>query len=576
MDYKTIINQLNTLKSEFIDYFNERKLKNDKDVDNIVDAYLLSLENKNVSIQAFKTRIIHNGHGVEKLIPIIKNRVISLAIDLGSREDYEKIRDSQVGSPTKKADLFNWAQLQKKQRQEANSRLSTINRDYKQKTKDNYDRLQENLKIYQQNINELTKEMNKELLQIETEMTDNSKSVDLIMLTENNLLEIKKLNNQLNNIREKGLKGKLACKSTYLNKIKEQQLLVLAESEKQELTNKQLEYATEMEIGTNKLKLEILKYEDIAKEILYDLEKVSQNCDLLREKKLACLELIKKHNAKLISYEDVGIVFEKLIIQLSEMVIVCKINNQYNPYIKVLEYMIDLTGEIKALFEKQFISLDEKIIQYRDTIFAKFEEISRYIAYKRHRSKDDIKENISDSLTLLYGNGTKLYDNYLDATYQLLEQMQNQLMTIFKNDVLGLGYSKLLLLKANYEFNIYKFGYQKINLNDAKKKEELFVEYNNIKDNIKSHVLTVEAVYANDIASVDHRCHLFIKENSRTIHRLDLENKKRTALIKRTVQRLLKNNDLSVKQKQLNLVKEFKNNINNEEKKLQNKLKLLT
>ncbi|HKM29796.1 MAG TPA: hypothetical protein VJZ51_03475, partial [Bacilli bacterium] len=183
MDYKTIINQLNTLKSEFIDYFNERKLKNDKDVDKIVDAYLLSLENKNISIQAFKTRIIHNGHGVEKLIPIIKNRVISLAIDLGSREDYEKIRDSQVGSPTKKADLFNWAQLQKKQRQEANSRLSTINRDYKQKTKDNYDRLQENLKIYQQNINELTKEMNKELLQIETEMTDNSKSVDLIMLT---------------------------------------------------------------------------------------------------------------------------------------------------------------------------------------------------------------------------------------------------------------------------------------------------------------------------------------------------------------------------------------------------------
>ena len=57
MDYKTIINQLNTLKSEFIDYFNERKLKNDKDVDKIVDAYLLSLENKNISIQAFKTRI---------------------------------------------------------------------------------------------------------------------------------------------------------------------------------------------------------------------------------------------------------------------------------------------------------------------------------------------------------------------------------------------------------------------------------------------------------------------------------------------------------------------------------------
>ncbi|HPB49589.1 MAG TPA: hypothetical protein PK334_04730, partial [Bacilli bacterium] len=143
MDYKTIINQLNTFKSEFIDYFNERKLKNDKDVANIIDTYLVSLENKNVSLQAFKTRIIHNGHSVEKLIPIIKNRVISLAVDLGGREDYEKISNSQTVSPTKKADLFLWSQAQRKKRQEANNRINTLNRDYKQKQKDNEEKLQE-------------------------------------------------------------------------------------------------------------------------------------------------------------------------------------------------------------------------------------------------------------------------------------------------------------------------------------------------------------------------------------------------------------------------------------------------
>ena len=106
MDYKTIINQLNTFKSEFIDYFNERKLKNDKDVANIIDTYLVSLENKNVSLQAFKTRIIHNGHSVEKLIPIITNRVISLAVDLGGREDYEKISNSQTVSKKKQIYSF--------------------------------------------------------------------------------------------------------------------------------------------------------------------------------------------------------------------------------------------------------------------------------------------------------------------------------------------------------------------------------------------------------------------------------------------------------------------------------------
>ncbi|MFA6610849.1 MAG: hypothetical protein WCS78_00495 [Bacilli bacterium] len=576
MDYKTISNQLNTLKSEFIDYFNERKLKNDKDVANIVDTYLVSLENKNVSLQAFKTRIIHNGHSVEKLIPIIKNRVLSFTVDLGTREDYEKIRDSQIVSPTKKADLFTWSQAQKKQRQEINNRLNTINREFKQKMKDNNDHLQENLKVHQQNIGELTKEMNKELNQIETRMIEEGKAKDLLLLTENNLPEIKRLKMQLNLIRKKGLEEQLACKCSYLNKMKEEQLFILAESEKQELINKQLEYETEIEINNNSQRLEILKYEDLAKDFMYDLEKEAQNCDLLLEKKLSCLERIKKHNDKLTNYEDVGIVFENLIIRLTEIIIICKISNPYNPYMKVIESLIDLIGEIKDLFETCFINLNEKMIQYRDNIFTKFDEISRYIAYKRHRSKDDIKENINDCLTLLYDNEAKLYDNYLDATYQLLMQMQNQLNVMFQSDGLLLGYGKLLLLKANYEFDIYKFGYEKVNRNDETQQEAFLQLYHRLQEDMEGHIATAHAVYEKDMDSIDHRCNVFIKENQDAIHKLETENKKRTAYINKTVQRLLKNRDRSVKHKQIDLLKECNSNIKKEKIIVKNRLKLLT
>ncbi|HNZ77179.1 MAG TPA: hypothetical protein PKG96_01975 [Bacilli bacterium] len=576
MDYKTIINQLNTFKSEFIDYFNERKLKNDKDVANIIDTYLVSLENKNVSLQAFKTRIIHNGHSVEKLIPIIKNRVISLAVDLGGREDYEKISNSQTVSPTKKADLFLWSQAQRKKRQEANNRINTLNRDYKQKQKDNEEKLQESLKVYQQNIADFTKEMNKELGQIETKMNEEYREIDLVLLNENNLSEIKKLKTQLNNIYKKGFHEQFVCKCSHLTKIREEQMLILTETEKQSVIDKQLDFETEIELNNQKLKLETLRYEDIAKDFLYDLEKESQNCDSILEKKLACLELIKNHNDKLMNYEDVGIVFENLIIRLSEIIIVCKISNQYNPYCRVIEAMIDLIVEIKDLFESCFNSLNDKIVQYRDNIFAKFDEISRYIAYKRHRSKENIKENINDCLTLLYNNEARLYDNYLDVTYQLLMQMQSQLDVIFQADISRLQYNKLLLTQANYEFDIYKFGYEKINIKDETQKETLLSLYSNLQERIKAHSVTAHAVYDVSMDDIDHRCRVFIKKNSKAIRKLETENKKRTVVINKTVQRLLKNRNHSIKYKQKRLFKEFNDHIKKEERVLRNKLRLLT
>jgi len=329
-------------------------------------------------------------------------------------------------------------------------------------------------------------------------------------------------------------------------------------------------------LNNQKLKLETLRYEDIAKDFLYDLEKESQNCDSILEKKLACLELIKNHNDKLMNYEDVGIVFENLIIRLSEIIIVCKISNQYNPYCRVIEAMIDLIVEIKDLFESCFNSLNDKIVQYRDNIFAKFDEISRYIAYKRHRSKENIKENINDCLTLLYNNEARLYDNYLDVTYQLLMQMQSQLDVIFQADISRLQYNKLLLTQANYEFDIYKFGYEKINIKDETQKETLLSLYSNLQERIKAHSVTAHAVYDVSMDDIDHRCRVFIKKNSKAIRKLETENKKRTVVINKTVQRLLKNRNHSIKYKQKRLFKEFNDHIKKEERVLRNKLRLLT
>ena len=240
MDYRTIINQLNTLKSEFIDYFNERKIKNDKDVADIVKTYLDSLEKRNVSLQVFKTRIIHNGHSVEKLIPIVQNRVTSLNIDLGNRDDFNKISESQMTSQTKKADLQSWFQRKKKERQEVSNRLNAIDRDLKLRIKENENTLLDNIKVHQQNINDLNRKMTSDILQIETKMIKDCNIVEGILLNENDLSEIDKLKEQIRSIRHQGLKEQFTLKSNYIAKIKEERLIIVSEMAKRELLNKQL------------------------------------------------------------------------------------------------------------------------------------------------------------------------------------------------------------------------------------------------------------------------------------------------------------------------------------------------
>jgi len=69
---------------------------------------------------------------------------------------------------------------------------------------------------------------------------------------------------------------------------------------------------------------------------------------------------------------------------------------------------------------------------------------------------------------------------------------------------------------------------------------------------------------------------VFIKKNSKAIRKLETENKKRTVVINKTVQRLLKNRNHSIKYKQKRLFKEFNDHIKKEERVLRNKLRLLT
>jgi len=147
---------------------------------------------------------------------------------------------------------------------------------------------------------------------------------------------------------------------------------------------------------------------------------------------------------------------------------------------------------------------------------------------------------------------------------------------IFQTDISRLQYNKLLLTQANYEFDIYKFGYEKINIKDETQKETLLFLYSNLQERIKAHSVTAHAVYDASMDDIDHRCRVFIKKNSKAIRKLESENKKRTVVINKTVQRLLKNRNHSIKRKQKRLFKEFNDHIKKEERVLRNKLRLLT
>ena len=258
------------------------------------------------------------------------------------------------------------------------------------------------------------------------------------------------------------------------------------------------------------------------------------------------------------------------------MIIVCKEMNQYNPYIRVIEKVLEFVEEIKVLFDDCFINLNEKITQYRENIFTSFDLISRDISYKRHRTKEDIKENINECLKLLYYNESKLYDCYLTATYQLLFGLCQQLTNILSGEIKELGFTELLLKECSYEFNIYDFGYQRIDLGNDEERDNAFLKREILKEHLDEQIKISKKTYETKMKKIDDKFDEFIKTSSTNIKKLNHENKKRIAITERAIHKLLKNKDKDVLKKQNILRRECQKEIIKEEKTLKYKLKLLT
>ena len=575
MDYRTIINQLNILKSDYNDYFNERKQKNERDVDDIVKTYLEALSKGVISLQSFKTRILHNGRNVEKLIPIIKNRINALNVEFGTKEDYIKISESQKVSPTKKYDLQDFALENRKNRHEINNKIVALEKEISKKMKDNALEIEESIKVHQQNILELTKNMNAEVQIINATMEKDVAGVQIGLLDENNIVEIKKLKKVISDIRLKALNDIYKTKKEYLLKIKDEKIIVVAETAKQDLFNKEIKDESSITISEYNFELEKLRIEEKAKNILYDFESEISNLDNVLDKKILCLNIIRKHNEKLLTVEDIYIGFDKLKVNLLQAIIIAKEENQYNPYIKVFEKILDIVEEIKKMFIDCFSSLDNKIKEYQEQIFNSFEEVARNLSFKRNRSKDDIKVNILDCLKLLYENESKLYDNYLCATYDLINNISNKACNILSEEINKLGYNSLFINECSYDFDIYMLGYQKVNFSDQEIYKNV-CERNDILNN--TIIMKIdEASNFNNICNerVDKKINDFIRKSSLEVKKLCNTNKKSIKIMRKAVKRLIDNKDRSVLHRQNLLIIKSNREIIQEKRELKKQVRLL-
>lgn len=575
MDYRTIINQLNILKSDYNDYFNERKQKNERDVDDIVKTYLEALSKGVISLQSFKTRILHNGRNVEKLIPIIKNRINALNVEFGTKEDYIKISESQKVSPTKKYDLQDFALENRKNRHEINNKIVALEKEISKKMKDNALEIEESIKVHQQNILELTKNMNAEVQIINATMEKDVAGVQIGLLDENNIVEIKKLKKVISDIRLKALNDIYKTKKEYLLKIKDEKIIVVAETAKQDLFNKEIKDESSITISEYNFELEKLRIEEKAKNILYDFESEISNLDNVLDKKILCLNIIRKHNEKLLTVEDIYIGFDKLKVNLLQAIIIAKEENQYNPYIKVFEKILDIVEEIKKMFIDCFSSLDNKIKEYQEQIFNSFEEVARNLSFKRNRSKDDIKVNILDCLKLLYENESKLYDNYLCATYDLINNISNKACNILSEEINKLGYNSLFINECSYDFDIYMLGYQKVNFSDQEVYKNV-CEKNDILNN--TIIMKIDdASNFNNICNerVDKKINDFIRKSSLEVKKLCNTNKKSIKIMRKAVKRLIDNKDRSVLHRQNLLIIKSNREIIQEKRELKKQVRLL-
>lgn len=500
MDYKQFILELDNAKKELIDFINSSNKKNLVKADKIVNEYLNEMSKGNYSIKSYKAKIIHNEleHSrTRREITPLKEEVskkTNQLLDEYFAKYLDELNNLNIFS-NKTKDLRDFIQNNRRQKHDVLLKRNNVEKEYNLRTKEFEVSKNELITAYNDKISELKFKLSNSLKKSNEKTIKEFQEYETMLLDCNDLQEIKKIKENIKNVRLVGLDEEYSFKVETYQTILDEELtynqnyfnfVINYENYQKDTQNKLAEY----EKTNNELNI----YNDF-RDKSYEYELRKQKLELLLLECDKFVEKVNKHNQRInkdyscehVTIDDKLFLFDIIEINFYRLLLAIRKNNLYDPLINVFIDLIDglktLRSSFKDVYENIINSQTQKEEKLRFALDAYVPET------KKKTPKEELIANVLTSLNRYFINFTNELDNFIRIVFDFYMNLINKLTISYDetkelNSISDFG-CDCFIFQTNYNFvDLDDYGYVR-SKNNYKGYSPVVINKNNIEENVE-------------------------------------------------------------------------------------------
>ena len=498
MDYKVFIQELDNIKKSFADFISNCNKKNLSRADKLVNDYVSSILEGNYSIKSYKAKIIHNelehSRTRRELRPLKEKTLnnINELIDNYFMEYLDEL-DNQNIFATKGKDMREFIQTNRRQKHDVLLKRNNTEKEFNIKTKEYETNKNDLISNYNEKISDLKFKLSNNLKKSNDKTIKQFQEFETKLLDCDDYLEIKKIKENIKNIRLVGLDEEFNFKIDTYQTILEEELnyninyfnfITQYEDYNRETQNKLADY--------EKINNE-LNFENEFKDKSYEFELKKYKLDLLLKELEKFVKLVNLHNQKIISNysneeittEDKLVLFDIIESNYYRLLLAIYKNNLYDPLIYILSYIIESVNNIKEALKDVYYKISNNSLDNKEKLINSLE--SYVPVSKKKTSKEELVNNVISSLDRYYNNFITELDSFNKIIFEFYFEILSKLMDDYNKCKASTHIDKfaegVFIKETNYHFvDLNEYGYSKLSNNYKFKDLNLNQQANNFEE----------------------------------------------------------------------------------------------
>lgn len=496
MDYKVFIQEFDNSKKSFIEYISSCNKKNIAKVDKLVNEYLKNISEENYSIKSYKAKIIHNelehSRTRREIYPLKEQALqnINDLIDLYFKEYLDELNNLNIFI-SKNKDLREFIQNNRRQKHDVLLKRNNVEKEFNLKNKEFENGKNEIVNSYNEKISELKSKLANNLKKSNDKTVKEFQEYESTLLNCDDRDEIKKIKENIKNVRLIGLDEEFNFKVETYQTILEEEL---------KYNQNYFDFITNFEDYKKETQIKLAEYEKINTELnlnnefkdkSYEYELKKQKLDLLLLECEKFVEIVKKHNQLInIDYsfdeytkEEKLFLFDIIEVNFYRLLLAIRKNNLYDPLVTIFISFIDGLNNLKVSFKDVYETIITRKEEQQDNLL---KALDSYVpATKKKTSKDDLINNTITSLNRFYRNFENELDSFVRIIFDFYMTLIDKIISTV-NDIKELKevneFGKDIFIgQTNYKFvDLKEYGYTKLinnykfsNFNSTVEKKEI-------------------------------------------------------------------------------------------------------